>query len=546
MKGLGAWMCGAALAALCVGGVSTADRAAALKRLGVLVTECLAGIQGRVAPCGGEIPACSDVDEMALEGGSRLGIDGGMPMRVYATVDGVACARAFDEEAQALRLLNGDLESARGHDAEVGEWVMVKGSVPLAGLTEAQARAKAQLEARKALAAFVSNQLSAEEVSQSKERTVTTGEGTRYEGASFLAHYSKSEIESLLRGARIVLTKEKAGACVAIALLSERAKDAAGALGAAKAGEVPGTVRAVGVGPTEEAAIAAACRSAVAQVNGTAITAADAATDAAIRSRTYATTQGLVSEYRLLSKEAEEGQVRVAIAAKVVSGDQLVDDLGGKLKAMGDPIFWVDSQDRDARAQLSDFLIGKSLRTSLDRETSDYRVEVVPEYEAFTHSRTGRAGTRLHLTVACYDPAGVQLFVLQNDAGRATSTARSEAYRRRETLRLALKEIATPLHQRLQQAVSDIANNGRTVRLAVTNVKTREQIRLVESLTDVINNLPGTSSASFSWGTVAESTAIIRLTLQGNPQDFLSLLRKQVPACPTAVEVSPNLIILTF
>ena len=273
---------------------------------------------------------------------------------------------------------------------------------------------------------------------------------------------------------------------------------------------------------------------------------ADAATDDAIRSRTYATTQGLVSEYRLLSKEAEEGQVRVAIAAKVVSGDQLVDDLGGKLKAMGDPIFWVDSQDRDARAQISDFLIGKSLRTSLDRETSDYRVEVVPEYEAFTHSRTGRAGTRLHLTVACYDPAGVQLFVLQNDAGRATSTARSEVYRRRETLRLALKEIATPLHQRLQQAVSDIANNGRIVRLAVTNVRTHEQMRLVESLTDVINNLPGAASASFSWSTVAEHTAIIRLTLQGNPQDFLSLLRRQVPACPTAVEVSPNLIILTF
>ena len=139
MKGYGAWMCGAALAALCVGGVSTADRAAALKRLGVLVTECLAGIQGRVAPCGGEIPACSDVDEMAMEGGSRLGIDDGMPMLVYATVDGVACVRAFDEEAQALRLLDGDLESARGHDAEVGEWVMVKGSVPLAGLTVAAA-----------------------------------------------------------------------------------------------------------------------------------------------------------------------------------------------------------------------------------------------------------------------------------------------------------------------------------------------------------------------------------------------------------------------
>ena len=54
-------------------------------KLGVRIAQALS----ESAPCGGDILACDDVDEMTMEGGSFQGVYDGLQMLVYATIDGL-------------------------------------------------------------------------------------------------------------------------------------------------------------------------------------------------------------------------------------------------------------------------------------------------------------------------------------------------------------------------------------------------------------------------------------------------------------------------
>lgn len=102
-----------------------------------------------------------------------------------------------------------------------------------------------------------------------------------------------------------------------------------------------------------------------------------------------------------------------------------------------------------------------------------------------------------------------------------------------------------PLHSRLQRAIGDLVNNGRTVRLVFRNATQAAQVALIERAASEINAWPGSGTATVSRNdAVAVST--LRLTLKGNPQDFLDELRQRVPELPAALSVSVNKITFEF
>lgn len=461
---------------------------------------------------------------------------------LFAAVAAVCCALpawALNSKAEAKKLLNDpELQSSSGRDDSAGAWIMVKASAPITEGKEDQARRMAELEARKALGAFLGLTVSGETVSSVTE--------TDTELISYFSSLSKAELNTRLAGARIVATKSADGFCYAVILLTEKASDARKAFQDAVAADGgPNTVQATGEGRTRDEALAAANRNALAQARGVNIVATDAATESDLTSRTFGDIQGVVEAYRVIEEEeTADGGVRLTIVATIGTG--LKDSYGAELKSVGDPIFWVTCDDVEVRQVISDALMEKGLKTSLQQGTADYRVAIKANFETITHPVNKRSGTRLQLTIVCYDQGGVQLFTLQNDARKATSFVGSAERQRQLTLEKAAKQIATPLHERIQRAIADVVNNGRSVRVAFLNATTDDRLRLVEHICETANNLPGVAGATIGRESDNPNTAIIRLTLRGNPQDFLSMLRRKVPECPPATEVSPNLIILRF
>lgn len=441
----------------------------------------------------------------------------------------VVWAAAPDFAAVAERMRADGVVSDFGQDTSTGLWVVTlgKGTTPEA----------AALDARKEIAAFLSSQIQA-----ASESTYTEDDAGIKETFRQMA---RVDINQLLKGVRIESNRVVDGESVAVAVMTQKTIDATNIMRQAIADEKPNTVTASGEGATKEAALESAKRSALEQVMGTTVVASDASADGSLRNRVFADVQGAVSAYRILDEKQDGGTYRVKIVAEI-DKDELQDSYGAQMKAIGDPLFWIDSSNQDAQSLLSDFLMGKGLKTAIQKGASaDYRVVITPKFERRTHPMNKRTGTQLQLTVVCYDKAGVQLFTLQNDPRKASTFVGTEERQRQIAMEKAVKQIGKPLHERLQRAVNDLTNNGRTIRMVFRNVKTQEQCAFVERLTEEINDFPGASSATYALNE-SVSVATVRLTLKGNPQDFVGLLRERVKELPAALSVSTNKIVFEF
>jgi hypothetical protein len=139
----------------------------------------------------------------------------------------------------------------------------------------------------------------------------------------------------------------------------------------------------------------------------------------------------------------------------------------------------------------------------------------------------------------------VQLFTLQNDPRKAAVFFGTPERQAQIAVEKAVKQINKPLHERLQRAISDMVNNGRTVRMVFRNVRTKSQCAFIEDVVNVINDMPGASSATSSLNEKV-AVATVRFTLKGNPEDFVGLLREQMPDLPAALSVSVNKIVFEF
>lgn len=443
-------------------------------------------------------------------------------------------AAAFDAQAEAEKLLASGADSAQGQSPETGHWLLAVGLTDAEGKSASDAIALASLEARRAVAACFTTTIAAVTEMQMQE----DDDGS----SSSFAQWARSDVSEVLRGVRIVASQIKDGQAVAVALLTEKTADATRKLRAVMEASRPGTVEADGIGFTKEAAVQAACRSALEQVCGTSVIASTASLDNdSVKQRAFSDVQGLVSAYRILEQEEKDGQIHVRIVAEV-DLSELQESYGAQMKSIGDPLFYITSTNDDALRQMSDWFIGKGFKTTTHQGTSDYKIDILTKALARKHPSSGKEGLQVQLTITCYDKAGVQLFSLQNDPRKATSFIGDAERQSQICIEKAVKQIEKPLHERVQRAVSDLANNGRSVRIVFRNVVALEQSSLVEAVTSQLNDMPGASSATSSYND-ATRTATVRFTLKGNPQDLMDLLRQRMPALPPAVSVSTNKII---
>lgn len=448
-----------------------------------------------------------------------------------------ASALNFDRNAALAQMKQDGTECLSGVADDTGFWILVLGSVPRAGKTEKEATDIAKLDARANMAKFFSVQVAVAAESFYSESDAGTKES--------FTKWSREDAQALLAGLQIIKVFADGEQMKAVALLTQKTADATAKMKAAMAGERPNTVEATGEGATKKEAIDAACRSALEQVNGVNTVASGAAIDdAMVRSRAYSDVQGLVSSYRILSEKQEGGQWHVVIVA-AIDKEELQETYGAQLKSIGDPLFFVSGDNANVVKLMSDYFIQKGFKTTTNKGTSDYKIELKTLFEEITDPADGGKGTQLQLTAVCFDKAGVQLFSIENDPRKACSYSGSPTRQTQICVKKAVKQVGKPLHARLQKAIADLVNNGRTVRMVFRNVTTKEQTGFIEQLVTEVNDIPGAGRATSSLNEELR-VATLRLTLKGNPQDFVDMLRKRVPQLPPALSVSTNKIVFEF
>lgn len=448
-----------------------------------------------------------------------------------------ASALDFDQSAALAQMQQDGVECLSGVADDTGFWILVVGSASCANKTEKEAGDIAKLDARANMTKFFSVQVATAAESFYSESATEVKES--------FTKWSREDAQALLAGMRIVKVFVDGDLMKAVALLTQKTTDAAAKMKAATAGERPNTVEASGEGATKKEAIDAACRSALEQVNGVNTVASGATMDdAMVRSRIYSDVQGLVSNYRVISEKQEGEKWYVAIVA-VIDKEDLQETYGAQLKSIGDPLFFVSGDNPNVVKLMSDYFIQKGFKTTTNKGTSDYKIELKTLFEEITDPVDGGKGTQLLLTAVCFDKAGVQLFSIENDPRKACSYSGSPTRQTQICVKKAVKQVGKPLHARLQKAISDLINNGRTVRMVFRNVTTKEQTGFIEQLVTQVNDIPGAGSATSSLNAELR-VATLRLTLKGNPQDFVDMLRKRVPQLPPALSVSTNKIIFEF
>lgn len=448
-----------------------------------------------------------------------------------------AKAANFDQDAVLKRMKSDGVECQSGISDDTGFWVIAIGSSDLTGKTEKQAFDVARTDARANMAKSFSAQVASAVESFYSESDAGVKES--------FTKWSRTDTNELLAGLRIVRTFIDGNRALAVALITQKNVDAMAALKHAMSRLPPGTVEANGDGPTKRDAIDAACRSALEQVNGVRTVASDASVDDSIaRTRVYADVQGLVSNYRIISEKQEAGLWHVVIVASI-DKDELQETYGAQLKSIGDPLFFVSGENSDVVKLMSDYFIQKGFKTTTNKGTSDYKIELKTLFSEITDPVDGGKGVQLQLTAVCFDKAGVQLFSIENDPRKACSYSGTPIRQTQICVKKAVKQVGAPLHVRLQKAIADMVNNGRSVRMVFRNVTTKDQAGFVERLVTEVNDIPGAGSATSS---LNESVAVatLRFTLKGNPKDFVDMLRSRVPSLPQALSVSTNKIVFEF
>ena len=440
----------------------------------------------------------------------------------------------IDEGVKTMRA-NGS-KTITGSDDSVGLWIMALGSRSLEGLSQKDADAMAEIDARKAIAGFLQSSISA-----TAEMSVTeSGAGS----SESFKQWARTDINELLKGCRIERMFTSGDTAYAVALLTQKSIDASDLMKRAMAGERPGTVRATATGSSKEDAVQKACRSALEQFFGSSMVASDASFNDDVRRRAYADVQGSVSAYRVIVERPEGDRVYVEIVAEI-NKDELKESFGAEMKSVGDPVFLLDCQREDLKILIADWMTQHGIKVNEGTKGADYKIKVNPTFYQVTHPANGRKGVQLSLNLDCFDKAGNKFFSLKNDPRKAAAFISHQERQMQICVDKAMAQMEKPLHQHVQKAVSSMVNNGRQARLVFRNVTTKEQTGYLQQLVAVINDMGTAGSASYA---LREDVlvATVRFNLKGNLNDFIEDIKKLNIGIPPPLQVSTNKAVFEF
>ena len=403
---------------------------------------------------------------------------------------------SFDISKRIEEVLAKKRKVAGGYNPSVGVYVISVVRIQQPELTVDELNEMALARAKKEIAAFIGQEINAHEKTGYSQSQIND----KVELKSFYTSVTEINVNQLLNGVTLYKVWQEGKKTVAVCFLTGKTADMSAKLKQQIAQLPPDTVGATGLAAIDEnnmqlakeKALRAALRNAVEQVLGTVLAGNTQVQDnEKIRSRIFSQSKGFVEEYRIITENSENNYYRIEVVAKIAR-DKLLDSYSSYLKTMGDPEFFVRTENRELYLTFVKFFEGLGLKLTSDLNSAAYIIDAFGDFKQVKHPVENLYGTQLSLWIRIFDAkSGQELLSQKNDPRRAVSFISSGERQKDIAVGKAFKQVRAPLHKAVDEMISKMVANGRVVTIKVSGYQVAYQdavVKLCKSLGYVVGN----------------------------------------------------------
>lgn len=382
---------------------------------------------------------------------------------------------------------------AFGKHHDCGVWMISRHSVPLKnGRTIQEAAALAEVRAKKQIASFLGSKMTSYDKAYMASYKGDSGTVT----TSVLESFSQIDVQQLLRGVTLFQQDVRDGKLTAAYYVTGKLVDAAKELEKQLRSAPPGVVRAVGFGvivenripPAKRSAVQSALRNAVEQVMGTTVIGSSQLMDNdKVKAKVISQTAGKVKQYRIV-KEGRSNQNYQVIVNAEVDEKHIWDNYSAIVRSMGNPDFFINTQDPDLRYALNGFLAELGLSVTDDAAKAHFTVNADCRYMAIKDEHYGN-GIQIDLGIVLSDvKTNRQLFSMKNVPRLTSSYSGSFHQVRRSAAQKAFRSIKKQIHIKLDRVIMDWVLNGHPVEIVIHNFNGDREV--AKKILSAINLVP--------------------------------------------------------
>jgi len=379
---------------------------------------------------------------------------------VLACVIGAAVHAAVPEaiEATAKQMKAEGATTRAGHNKSLGVFIIAKGEAPITG-SKAKAKTIARANAVQNLAAFLGQEVSSASTSAVSESTVK-GET---EIKEFFSSVTKVNVNQLLKGVQDLSMDEDGETITAVVYLTAKVQDRRKELDEEmkKLGD-EGTVKASGEANNQQSAVHVALRAAVEQVVGTMVVGETKITDnEKVKSKIFAGAEGFVDTYRVTEEIEITAGWRITVIAQV-SKKKILDSYRVYLKALGDPVFYLEctssdsnTEDKQIAARFGQFFRKLGFKISKTPEGADYRINASGEYRRVNNPiDPDQTFTQYSMIIKVLSKTGEELLSLPNNPKKSAVCINNPERERELCAEKAFKQMEEPVHEAINAMIA--------------------------------------------------------------------------------------------
>ena len=378
---------------------------------------------------------------------------------LVAFVAGIASAAVPAAVDEAVKQMQADGAEVRaGCTKSLGVFVVASGTAEITG-SKAKAKTVARVNAVKNLAGYFGTDIANITKNAYTESTVNG----QAEIKEFFSSVTESKVKELLKGVQDYGTDSDGDTITAIVYLTTKGVDKSAELQAAmNALGDEGTVQAVGEGRTHDVAVQLALRSAVEQVVGTMVVGETKISDnEAVRNKIFSGAEGFVDEYRITAEATVSVGTRIEIIARV-SKKKILDSYRVYLKALGDPVFYLectssdsDGEDKQISARFGQFFRNLGFKISKTPEGADYCINASGSYRRVKNPMDeNEVFTQYSMIIKVLSKSDEELLSLPNNP-RKSAVSLGDPEREREICaEKAFKQMEKPVHEAINGMIA--------------------------------------------------------------------------------------------
>lgn len=372
-------------------------------------------------------------------------------MAVHAAIPGAVNAVWEQMKADGV-------EQRAGYDKALGVFVIAKGEVEITG-SKAKAKTVARANALENLAGFLGTQIE----SVTKQETTEATVGDQSEIREFFSKTTKTQVKQLLKGVQDLSMDDDGDTMVSWIYLTTKAQDKSKELKEAmNALGDEGTVRAMGEAKTHPNAVQVALRAAVEQVVGTMVVGETKITDnEVVRNKIFSGAEGFVDTYRVTEEVEVSVGWRVTVLAKV-SKKKILDSYRVYLKALGDPVFYLnctstDSEGEDAQiaSRFGQFFRKLGFKISKTQEGADYVINASGSYRRVKNPiDPDQTFTQYSMVIKVLSKTGEELLSLPNNPKKSAVCINNPEREREICAEKAFKQMEKSVHEAINSMIA--------------------------------------------------------------------------------------------